>query len=232
MKKVFLTLSVFIVFFLSACSKFDDLDKQLSDSLTISSVAVFNAVPNSHRIEVSLDGVKLNASNERLGYGRSLPFRNWSAGRKKITIVNYYKGGKDTYEDYIDLEGGQVYSLFVHKDGKLGVTRSNDDMIMPKSGFAKVRVAHMSNDAAPFILRDGNGKQLYPSEIKYKDVTGFITVAIADLSLSVNATTTGKTPQLDYQFKPKNQGIYTFLIRGHVDSDDEADAFSAQMIEH
>ncbi|HMR19405.1 MAG TPA: DUF4397 domain-containing protein [Sphingobacterium sp.] len=232
MKKALLILSIFSLFFLSACSKFEDLEALLNDQVTITSVAVFNAVPNSQHIEVSIDGVKLNTGKEKLAYGKHLPFRNWPAGKKKITIVNSYKGGEDVYEDFVDLEAGQIYSLFVYKDNKLGVVQSKDDMIKPSAGFAKVRVAHMSNDAPPFVIHYGNDKQLYQSEIKYRDVTPFTNVNLANMRLMVNATKAGATPQLDYSFTPKNQGIYTFLIRGHIHSTSESDEFEAQLIEH
>jgi hypothetical protein len=218
--------------FLSACSKFDDLEMQLNNQVEISSVAVFNVVPKSQRLDISLDGIKLNASTDKLGYGKDLPFRNWPAGRHTVTVVSHSIEGKETHEEVINLVGGQFYSLFIHKGDKLGIVQSKDEIIKPGKGHAKIRIAHMSSDAPAFTIRGRNGKILYSSEVKYKDVTPFVNVELADLQLIGEAKNATNTPEISYNFTPKNQGIYTLLIRGYIGSTDQSDEFSVELIEH
>lgn len=223
-----------MTFLFSACSKFEDLESQLDGQVEISSIAVFNVVPQSRRIDIALDGISLNAGKDRFEYGKYLPFRNWPAGTKSVDVTSYYNGGvkEDTYRGTIDLVGGQIYSLFVYKDSKLGIVQSRDDIIKPDKGYAKIRVVHMSSDAPPLMIRDSNGKALYESEVKYKDVTGFVTVNLTDLRLFGDAKDMASALEMDYSFTPANQEIYTLLIRGRVKSTDESDEFEVELIKH
>src|SRR5690606_6259538 len=133
------------------------------------------------------------------------------------------------YEGVIDLSTGRVYSLFVNKDKMLTVVQSEDNIIKPKPGFAKIRLAHMSYDAASLSLNEDDGKQLFKN-VKYKEVTDFVEIkSSSSLSLLIRPVGINKEPQLDQNFKPEDQGIYTLLVKGYMNSDNEEEAIGMQL---
>ncbi len=218
--------------FFNSCSKYDDLEHQLDAFGEMAALAVFNTVPNSLDMDVFLDDKKVKAANEKLSFGGYLPYKSTFAGKTKIKIVSYHKGGKDTYEGVIDLSAGRVYSLFVNKDKNLTVVQSEDNILKPKHGFAKIRLAHMSYDAASLSLNEDDGKQLFKN-VKYKEVTDFVEIkSSSSLSLLIRPVGINNEPQLDQNFKPEDQGIYTLLVKGYMNSDNKEEAIGMQLIEH
>ncbi|GEM_PF-1411618 len=232
MRYITFFISILSILFFSGCSKYDDLENQLDSLGEMSALAIFNTVPNSLNMEVYLEGKKVKLANEKLSFGGYLPYKYQFAGKKKIKIVSYYRGGEDSYEGVVDLQAGKVYSLFVNKDYKLNIVQSEDNIIKPKPGYAKIRLAHMSYDAASLSLNEEGGKQLFKN-IKYKDVTGFVEIkSSSSLSLLVRPIGLNRMPQLDQNFKPEDQGIYTLLVRGYIDPNNEDEAISMKLIEH
>ncbi len=233
MKYIVFLFSITGLLFFNSCSKFDDLDKQMDASVDMSSLAIFNTVPNSVSMEIYLDEEKVNAVNEKLEFGGYLRYKTQFSGRKKIKIVNYYKDTKEVYEDVIDLDKGKVYSLFVSKEKTLALILKEDDMIKPQPGFAKIRVAHMSSDAVAFAFGE-EGKNMLFNSVRYKEVTPFMEVSssVSRTFLIRPTTTSGNTPQLKQIFVPKDQGIYTLLIKGYVRWNNEAEELDMKLIEH
>lgn len=230
MRYIIVLFSITSLLLLHSCSKFEDLEKQMDASVDMSAVAVFNIVPNSTAMEISLGESKINKVNERLAFGDYLSYRTQFSGKKTIRIVS----GKDTYEGSVDLFPQRFYSIFVNKEGgKLTVVQSEDDMILPAKGNAKIRVAHMSYDAASFTFGEG-GNQLL-SNIKYKDVTGFKEIKSSErqtLLIVKPTTAVGNTRSLEQVFIPKDQGIYTLLIKGYVNASNETEEISMQLVKH
>jgi len=232
MRYTIFLLSIISLFFFSSCSKSDDLEKQFDMYGEMAALAVFNTVPNSLDMEVFIGDRKVKAANESLHFGDYLPYKSIFSGKATIKIVSSYKNGKDTYDGTVDLAAGRVYSLFVNKEEKLTVKLIEDDVIRPRHGFAKIRLAHMSPDAASFSLNENEGRQLFQN-IKYKDVTSFVEIkSSSNVSLQVQPIGASKMPQLDQNFQPVDQGIYTLLVTGYVDSDNEGEEIGMQLIKH
>jgi len=223
-------LSIISLFFHS-CSKHDDLE-QFDTYGEMAALAVFNTVPSSLDMEVFIEGKKLKAANEKLPFGKYLPYKSVFSGTMDIKIVSSYKGGQDTYNGTVNLYAGKVYSLFVNKEEKVTATLFEDNIIKPRPGFAKIRLAHMSPNASPLSLSDGKGEPFFQN-IKYKDVTPFVEMkSTSRLSLFIRPTGVSKVPQLDQNFLPDDQGIYTLLVTGYVDPENAAEEIGMQLVEH
>src|SRR5690606_40439586 len=96
MRYIIVLFSITSLLFLHGCSKFDDLEKQMDASVDMSALAVFNMVPNSTAMEISLGESKINKVNERLAFGDYLSYRTQFSGKKTIRIVS----GKDRSEEH------------------------------------------------------------------------------------------------------------------------------------
>lgn len=223
MKKSVLIL-ITLVGFLSSCSKFDDLSAALEEQVGIASVAVFNGLPGSGTMELYVDGSKLNVS-------KTEQFHNWHSGRRELKIVSRFGDRQDVYQGIVDLQEGRFYSLFVHRDTEIRVTKQEDDPLRPKSGSAKVRIAHLSSQVPEFQVQSMKTDK-GASAIKYKEITSFTTIPLELYHIlgTVNSGANNQARDFEYKFIPKDQSIYTLIIRDNINVSDPSDTYKIDLI--
>lgn len=213
-----------LVAFLSSCSKFDDLSAALDHQVGIASVAVFNGLPASATMELYVNGSKLSMSNIE-------QFHNWPPGRHELKIVSRSDDKKVMSQEIVNLEARKFYSLFIHQDSEVRVTIQEEDPLRPKSGFAKVRIAHLSSQVPVFQVQNMNGDK-GERTVKYKEITDFSTIPldIHHILGKVSSTTPSEIRDFEYKLLPKNQGIYTLIIRDNIDASDPTDKYKIDLI--
>lgn len=221
-----------IALFLNSCVKDDDL-KQYDSPGDLSSLATFNAVPATSEMNLFFDGVRFNKTNEKFSFREFMPHRNVYPGEKKLLIEGVTtSGGKIRTSRDISLQAGNIYSLFLYEEGGVQALLSKDNIVVPKNGYAKVRLVHMVKDAPALSMWDQEGGQPLFSHLPFKGITEFIEVK-ANESMSVKIIPSGNEKQnleILQTFVPENRAFYTLMVVGLLHAKDEDDEVSLQSI--
>lgn len=237
MKNVFWYL--FVLFVFSSCSKNDfDSESMLDYSVgRFSSVSVFNTIPGSSSVAIS-EGAGNSAqwfvtANNAVSFGGYLPYRNWFSGVKTLTLESFSKTGKVAVQKELSLDAGKVYSLFMCQDKTIDAVISEDNVIKPKDGMAKIRVVHMGADAPAVSVSPAHFSNILFVDVKFKSVSDFREVmANEEMIWSISAAKGTNMPSIMSKFKLDNGGIYTLLIRGLVNSNDPDQEIGLKIIKH
>lgn len=220
------------LFILIGCSKQDLLNQDnLSSDVQLSSVSVFNAIPNSTGVLLFIDQgsalVPTVSASDRLAYGRYLPYKNWFSSNFLMSIENQSLLSKETVQRSISLSSGKIYSLFLYKKRNLQTFLSEDNILKPSEGKLKIRVAHFSeNLAAVNVVNNKTNTKLF-EDIKFETVSRFIEIDAGLLPSEISIKTLDSRIDIPMvgNTKLENRGIYTILIKGivNVDNKDNVD---------
>lgn len=212
----------------------DDGSDVYADLGSLSGLAVFNAIPNSTGANLLLDGDRLNMTNEKLSFGAYMPHRNVYPGGKSLTVENLNsKGESQRVVHNISLVSGAIYSLFLYEENGIQSVLSKDNIVSPVSGYAKVRIAHMVKDAPALTLWSGKPAQIVSGNVSFKAVTDFVAIKAGEpLTLKI-IPADGKTtlPEIILtDFTLDDKGMYTFLIKGLLNTSNEKEELSLTVI--
>lgn len=223
MKKSVLILTL-LLGLLSACSKFDDLSTALDQQIGIASVAVFNGLPVSTSMELYVDGSRWNAN-------KITQFHNWPSGHRDLKIISRTEDHQEVFQKTVDLDEGKFYSLFVHRDTEMHVIKQEDNPVRPNTGFAKIRIAHLSSRVPSFKLQSGN-PSMPDHVIKYKQISEFTTIVLEPFRISgwINGSVADRDQDFECEFTPENQRFYTLIIRDNINPSDSSDIYKIDLI--
>lgn len=218
--------------FLNGCIK-DDSVNPYDNPGSLSALAAFNAVPGTAELNLFFDDKRLNKTNEKFSFSEFMSHRNVYPGDKMLNIEGVTKKGeKIRNSQALSLLSGNVYSLFIYNDGGIRTLLSKDDIVIPRDGYAKVRLAHMVRDAAPVTMSEGNSSKFLFSNVAFKSVTDFIEVR-AGTRLSLQLTPLNiKNESLEttHTFTPANRGVYTLMLVGVLSSVSEEEEVSLKSV--
>lgn len=216
-------LALFIVVLTAmSCSKSDSFLSQNDLEAKFSSVAVFNAIPNSTSVSIGINHGNSNYSTvtagDNLFFGRYLKYRNWFSGSFNMFIENNTGNVKEIANDKVSFRPGQAYSLFLYNNGVIKSLLSEDNIISPVDGKAKVRIAHLCTNLPNVNLYNDLNNDILFKDIKFGSVSDYIEVnvgarysfLIETLDKSVELTSSN-TVLLD------NKGVYTILLKGAIE---------------
>jgi len=209
---------------LIGCNKNEDLTPSYASDGTevFSSVAVFNAIPNSTGITMFMgQGNQQKAiitSSDKLVYGGYVGYKNWYTGSFELTIENQVGNTKESARKNIFLPKGKFHSLFLYRNTEVQTVLSEDNVIRPNEGKAKVRVAHFSDNLSTVNLYDGVDKVALIQNTKALSVSEYVEVDISKLHDFNIQTTDGKLKlTMKGEEKLVNRGLYTLLLKGSTD---------------
>lgn len=215
-KYIYLLL-IFLVVMLSSCSKEDSYDALYSDS-GFSSVAVFNAIPNSQGVTLSIgEGVSqktIVTASDKLVFGSYVNYKNWFSGDFDVSIQNKTMSESQNAKKRIALKSGTFYSLFLYRKNDIEYVLTEDNVIRPADGKVKMRIAHFCADLSNVRLIDSENKSLFNQDISFGTVTSFVEISTSDLSKLIVQSTDGRLRGLvNEEFQIENKGMYTLLIK-------------------
>lgn len=217
---------------MSSCVK-DDAKHLFDSPRSLSSLAAFNAVPGTAEVNLFLDGVRFNNTDEKFSFGEFMRHRNSFPGQKKLGIEGVTsKGERVRALKDIALQAENIYSLFLYDEGGIQVKLSKDNIVVPRDGYAKIRFVHMVKDAPALSMWDKEQTQSLFGNITFKDVTEFIEVkAKEELSLKIIPTgDRNKTPEISQTFVPENRTLYTLMVVGLLNAESKSEEISLKSI--
>lgn len=223
-----------ITLFLNSCVKDDGMNPYDSPS-DLSSLASFNAVPGTSELSLFLDGARLNKTDEKFSFSEFMSHRNVYPGEKKLNIEGVYvKGEKIRTLKDISLHAGNIYSLFLYEERGIQTLLTKDNIVVPKEGYAKIRLAHMVKDAPALSIWDKERPQPLFGNIPFKGVTEFIEVKadeIVELHIIPSGDRRNKSLEISQTFVPRNKAFYTLMVVGLINAEDKEQEVSLQVIE-
>ncbi len=218
--------------FLGSCVK-DDTNQIFNNPGSLSSLSAFNAVPSTSEVNLFLDGVRFNTTNEKFSFGEFMRHRNSFPGQKKLGIEGLTTKGEPVHAlKDITLQAENIYSLFLYEEGGIQVKLSKDNIVVPRDGYAKIRFVHMVKDAPALSMWDKEQTQPLFGNIPFKDITEFIEVK-ANESLSLKIVPSGdrnKTPEISQTFVPENKVFYTLMVVGLLNAESKDEEVSLKSI--
>lgn len=232
MKYIYNVTVFFIILILSSCRKDEGLE--LYDSPGhLSGLAAFNAIPGTTELNLFLGEERLNRTNDRFSFGGYLSHRNVYPGEKKLYVEGLtFDGDKLRAVKDISLAAGSIYSLFLYEEGGIQTVVSKDNLVSPREGYAKIRLAHMVKDAPSLAMWNGTVSQPTFGNISFKGVTDFIEVR-ADQLLSLKIKPSDDKnllPEITQEFRPENKAIYTLMVVGLLNPKNDKEEVSLRLI--
>jgi len=206
---------------LFGCTKNDEsaLDYPRNGAEVFSSVAVFNAVPNSTTINMYMGQGSVEkaivTNSDKLTFGGYVPYKNWYTGSFDLTVENQTGSTKEILRKNIFIPSGKFFSLFVYRKGEMQTVLSEDNVIRPASGNAKIRIAHFSDNITDVSLYTADSKTALIKNIKYLAVSDYLELNIDKPYDFYVETIDGKIKLMMIGGeKLVDRGIYTLLLKG------------------
>lgn len=227
-KYIYFLLFVSTVLHIS-CSK-DSMDDSTPNSFEagFSSVAVFNAIPNSTELTLSI-GEKMSektvvTSSDNLGFGKYVKHRNWFAGSYDVFIQNQESVGIETAKKRLSLTSGKFYSLFLYRKNVLQSVLTEDNVILPNEGKVKIRLAHLSEGLSNIKLVSPEANSTLFQNISFGTITNFVEVDFKTLNGYYFQSDDGMLEwALNVENSIQNKGIYTILVKGVMEAGSSMD---------
>jgi hypothetical protein len=218
-----------IFFFISiifySCSKetFNEQGFLDQNRKALSSVAVFNAIPNSRGLVLSIsqNGFQkpIVTSSDQLSFGSYLTYRNWFGGDFEMFIQTVSSDRKDSFERYLSLQSGKFYSLFFYDELSLKSLLVEDNVIIPKEDNVKFRVAHLSSSVSSINLVNDKSSNVLIKALGYGNISSFQEKTVELVSnLSIKDGNNKLNVILKELIKFESKGIYTILISDEYDN--------------
>lgn len=209
--------------FIIGCTKQDISNAHLfaPNEKAFTSVAVFNAIPNSTRVELSVRrdemGKTMVTASDNLRFGGYLPYKNWYSGPFELEVFNKSESAGEHMKTAIDFKGGVFYSLFLYEKNGLKKTVSTDNVILPQNGKAKLRIAHLCDNLGNVRVFINNKKEPILKDIKYETISDYVLIDVFDIHMFVVEAQNGNAIlelPITNNLNLKNKGVYTVLLKG------------------
>ncbi len=164
----FILVSLTGIFSLTSCVKSDD------SKTNIAALTLIHASPGLSPIDFYINGVRVNGDSI-ISYTDTIPYKLFSSGslpvvvKKNISSIIYIS-------QTIDLQPEKYYSFFVTgKPDAVTYLFTQDNIIPPASGKAKLRFLNLSPDSSPLDLKLSSSNTLFTGQA-FKSYTDFASI--------------------------------------------------------
>lgn len=234
-RSIILLLGIVAILF-SSCMKDGNSSEEMdSPSFGIAGLSIFNAIPGSKGAFLTLNGKRINKTDDVLPFGSHINHQNVYAGEEReLMIENLAATGTiERAKLKINLASTAAYSLFLYKDADVHGLLSKDNLLSPRDGYAKLRVVHLVKDASPVEVLNGSTLKQVFANIPFKTVTDFIEIkAGQSLKLKIKPIK-GDSELAEISIDEKelmNKAVYTLLIKGLVNTAEESQKVGISLI--
>lgn len=208
----------------TGCDK-DDKDNP-KPPVASGKLALLNGSFASDSLNVFIDTKKANS--KLLGYSDSLNYLDLIAGDRAIELKA--KDGKSIVKKSFKIDKDKNYTvLAAHSaDGKtFELVQVSDDLTAPAADKAKVRLIHLSPDAAKLNLTSGETK--LAENVAFKSASAFKEVDAKKTSFAI-VDAEGSDTLLNVNDLELVKGkIYTIWVVGLEDTDDDKEELKAHV---
>ncbi|WP_168193986.1 DUF4397 domain-containing protein [Pontibacter sp. SGAir0037] len=185
----------------------------------------YQASPDAQNFNILVNNVRVN--NDLFGYSKFYIYQNFTPGTYnfKFSPATTTDPGPSV-EKSVSLEKDKVYSIFTiglrsqtAASGKgQEVLVVEDELEIPATGKAGIRVIHLSPDAPSVDIKTvGTTPNTLFSDVAYKEDTDFMEVNTGNVKLNLVHSETGEvlftTPN---ELTLSEKQIYTIIVRGMV----------------
>ncbi len=184
--------------------------------------------PNGPSVDLFINNVKINAgvvSYSGLFPAVSGQYASLAPGSMAIKAVINRATPLATdvlVNGNFSLDAGKYYSAFlvdtvpIQSPANPNIAIIEDDATRAKSGFYKMRFAHMIPTADTLEIVSKNDQKVLITDIVYKKASGFIELPLLSKNDTIQLRKKGTTTVLTDQrpFFPSSERLYTFVCRG------------------
>ncbi|MFZ4863195.1 DUF4397 domain-containing protein [Sphingobacterium sp. Mn56C] len=236
MRACFSFIGVFILLLITGCNKDGlSLNRPNDTPGNIAAVATFNLIPGSTSVVGRLGAASLYTLTGSFDFGRYAAYKNFLPGTNKLEVESFFdnKERKQLVQN-ISLTAGRAYSLFLYEDKEVGSLLTEDNIILPREGYAKVRFVHMGKSLSPLSLYIGNEDKPLFANIAFKGVSDFKEISTHNTGpLEFKAASGSNTVLLTIE--PQNlisREIYSVLVIGDLESNLPNEKLQAKIVIH
>lgn len=210
----------------SSCSKDNALD-ELDAPGSFAGVSAFNAIGGSDSLELMIAGQVVNRDGEIFSEGTNLAYRTVFPGEQAIELKSFspnaiYAKGKHHFL------GSKFYSIFFWGKGSQDYYVSEDDILQPKDGFAKIRFVNLVQGLK--VKLDYKNQSSVQSHSFTTPISNFVEVKQgANMELSVSSADR-KLGAVEEKVWLQNQAIYTFVIYSVLNKETKQPELKLQQI--
>jgi Domain of unknown function (DUF4397) len=189
-------------------------------------------------VDYFVNGERVSGTSSTVGvataisYGAVFPtvsgqYASVATGDVSIKAALYRATGTALPTDVIfdgkfKLDGGKYYSAFLvdtmpaPAPANVNIAIVNDDVSRAKSGFFKMRFAHMIPTLDTLEIVSKNSNAVLIGNVTYKTASGFIELPLLTKNDTIQLRKKGTTAVLTEQrpFFPSSERVYTFFCRG------------------
>jgi Domain of unknown function (DUF4397) len=193
---------------LSSCDVDDDNNVQ---PIPVSYVSIYNAIPDSPELDVTVDSRLVNPRAFR--FGDNTYYQNFYTGERKFEISPY--GANNVIADTtISLVEGNAYSIFMANEySNAQILVTNDSAAFSEEGKAKVRLINLPPDAAPVSLKLKDETTILVQDQAFSSASSFIELDPNNYNFEI-ISSDGEEPILIPDIDLQSGAVRTIVVRG------------------
>lgn len=175
-------------------------------------VSIYHASPNTGGLDLLVDNRQIN--NYSFDYSEGTGYLRFYTGERDFTITptNANNNIADTTTTFVN---GSAYSIFITGEyTDLRTLILKDDTDLPEDGNAKLRIVHVSPDAAPVDVKMEGSQEIVAEAVAPFSASDFIGVETGTFNFDIEAEGESILDVNDIYLASGN--YYTLIVRGYA----------------
>lgn len=193
---------------LISCDMDDDNNVQ---PIPLSYVSIYNAIPDSPELDVTVDSRLVNPRAFR--FGDNTYYQNFYTGERKFEISPY--GASNVIADTtLTLAEGNAYSIFmINEYSNAQILVTNDSAALSEEGKVKVRLINLSPDASPVSLKLSNNANILVKDQAFSSASDFVELDPSNYDFEI-ISSDGEEPIQIPDVDLQSGAVRTIVVRG------------------
>lgn len=205
-------LSLALIPVLTSC--LNDEDSRLAPT-PIAYVSFYHGSPNTSALSIVVDGNLYNTN--AFNYSTYFDYGNFYTGDRTFSFKSA-NAANSLLDTLVTFEADQAYSFFIsEEDENFEPVIVEDEIEMPGTGKALIRLVHLSPDSPAVNLQLGNeDSDLFKDQV-YREVSEYLEVDAGRIDLTLKTSAGGEAVVTAENINLREKRVYTLVVRGYVD---------------
>ncbi len=191
-------------------------------------ISIYQGSPDAPALDIYANSNKVN--NDPVNFSEALAYSPFYVGERSFKISSY-NAATTLLEKEFTLEEDVVYSMFLMDEvADMDAILLEDDWEDQIAGEAQIRFVHLSPDAGEVIVEITESETLLAEDIAFGENTDFDSFEEGTFDIAVKNPATGDTLVLAENIELKEKRVYTLVLRGLLETDDQDLYIDLQLI--
>jgi hypothetical protein len=204
-------LSLAFIPFLTSC--LDEEDNRLAPT-PIAYVSFYHGSPATSGLSIVVDGNLYNTN--AFDYSTYFDYGNFYTGDRTFSFKSV-NAANSLLDTTVTFEADQAYSFFISEEEEgFEPVIVEDELEIPGSGKALIRLVHLSPDAPAVNLQIGDEDSDLIEGHAFREVSDYMEIDEGRINLNLK-TSDGDSLVTAENINIREKRVYTLVVRGYVD---------------